>query len=309
MASERSFNSDFKKFFGRGLAILLPSIVTLWILWQAFLFLLNNVAEPINRGIRVATVWAMPMVIDESRPPAWYNVSDEQIRTRLRQAGKWPDDAAERELVLNLRRDEVTDEIRRDYLQGFWADRWYLRFVGLVIAVLLIYLAGLLLGNFVGKQVYGRLERLIARVPGFKQVYPHVKQLVDLVLGDRAMAFGTVVLVEYPKADIWTLGFLTGGSFDAVDKMTGGPSVTVFIPTSPTPFTGFTINVERSRVKVLDMPVDQALRFVITAGVLVPDKDVGMRALKDEDVAASAVGAAKPIDVEAVLPDARTKGE
>ncbi len=290
MKADTSFQSDFKKFFGRGLAILLPSIVTLWILWQAFLFLLNNVAEPINRGIRFGTVWAMPLVVDENKPPAWYVISDEQVRTKLRQAGKWPDDPEERALVLKIRRDEISEEYRREYLQGFWADRWYLQFVGLVIAVLLIYLAGLLLGNFVGKQVYGRLERFIARVPGFKQVYPHVKQLVELILGDRAMAFGTVVLVEYPSKDIWTLGFLTGESFRAVDQMAGGEVVSVFIPTSPTPFTGFTINVDRRRVKALDMPVDQALRFVITAGVLIPDKEVTLRALKAEDIAASTQG-------------------
>ncbi|MBX3322218.1 MAG: DUF502 domain-containing protein [Phycisphaeraceae bacterium] len=290
MKADTSFQSDFKKFFGRGLAILLPSIVTLWILWQAFLFLLNNVAEPINRGIRFGTVWAMPLVVDENKPPAWYVISDEQVRTKLRQAGKWPDDPEERALVLKIRRDEISEEYRREYLQGFWADRWYLQFVGLVIAVLLIYLAGLLLGNFVGKQVYGRLERLISRVPGFKQVYPHVKQLVELILGDRAMAFGTVVLVEYPSKDIWTLGFLTGESFRGADELAGGEVVSVFIPTSPTPFTGFTINVDRRRVRAMDMPMDQALRFVITAGVLVPDKEVTLRALKAEDIAASTQG-------------------
>jgi uncharacterized membrane protein len=112
-----------------------------------------------------------------------------------------------------------------------------------------------------------------------------------------------VVLVEYPSKDIWTLGFLTGEAFRAVDEMSGGESVSVFIPTSPTPFTGFTINVSRERVRVLDMPVDQALRFVITAGVLVPDQAVTQRPLKEEDIAASTQALADRVkDVEGSEP-------
>ncbi|RMH13672.1 MAG: DUF502 domain-containing protein [Planctomycetota bacterium] len=273
MARQKDFSSDFRHFFGRGLAILLPSIVTLWILWQAFVFLLNNVAEPINVGLRAATVWAVPYFINEEKPPEWFRVTNEQVRARVtRMLGELPDDPQERAAVLERRRPEVIRLIRRERLGEFWKSQWYLQIVGLLIAVLLVYLAGLLLGNFFGKQIYVRVERLIARIPGFKQVYPHVKQLVELVLGEKALAFSTVVLVEYPSKDIWTMGFLTGNSFGQIGDAVGDDVVSVFIPTSPTPFTGFTINVSRASVRILDVPIDQALRFVITAGVLTPDQ-------------------------------------
>lgn len=272
MARKQSFSSDFRHFFGRGLAILLPSILTLWLLWQAFSFLLKNVAEPINTGLRAGTVWAMPIFIEDAKPPEWFKVTEEQIRARMVQTGTLPEDPELRQQTLDRRRAEAIKTIRRDRLREFWQGHWYLNLLGLFIAVLLIYLAGLLLGNFFGRQIYARVERLIARIPGFKQVYPHVKQVVELVLGEKAMAFSTVVLVEYPSKDIWTMGFLTGDSFKQIDEAAGGDVVTVFIPTSPTPFTGFTINVRREAVRVLDVPMDEALRFVITAGILTPEK-------------------------------------
>lgn len=256
-----TFTSDFKRFFGRGLAILLPSIVTLWLLWQAFAFVFTNVALPINKVIRLTVIEVVEHV-PEAQKPGWYTVTGEQIAARrsLRAEQSLPE----------LEQSAVVHQVRRDQFREFWTSHWYLEAAGLFIAILLIYLAGLLLSNFVGRQIYVRVEKLIARIPGFKQVYPHVKQVVDLIMGDRKMAFSEVVLVEYPSKDIWTIGFLTGESLRAIDEPAGETVQSVFIPTSPTPFTGFTINVSKSKIRILDMTVEEALRFVITAGVLTP---------------------------------------
>lgn len=256
-----SFTTDFKRFFGRGLGILLPTIVTLWILWQAFSFVYTNVAEPINRATRLTVLWVMPQVIDPVNMPDWYRISAEEIKL-ARESGRYRPAAEE----ATIERD-----VRREYLRQYWNERWYLNFTGFFVAILLIYLAGLLLGNFFGRQIYHRIERLIAKIPGFKQVYPHVKQVVDLILGEKKMAFSKVVLVEYPSKDIWTMGFLTGDSLRSIDRSAGGRVVSVFIPTSPTPFTGFTINVLASALKPMDISMEEALRFVITAGVLTPE--------------------------------------
>ncbi len=257
-----SFTSDFKRFFGRGLAILLPTAVTLWLLWQAFGFIYSTVAQPINRATRFGVLWVVPLTIDEESLPAWFKVTDEELvqaRAKLE-----PRDAAIADTTLK-------HELRARYLAKFWADHWYLNLTGLFIAIMLIYLAGVLLGNFFGRSLYQATERLITRIPGFKQVYPHVKQVVDLILGDRKMAFSKVVLVEYPSKDIWTVGFLTGHSMRDIDEHAGQKVVSVFIPTSPTPFTGFTINVCEEKTITMDMTMEEALRFVITAGVLTPD--------------------------------------
>jgi uncharacterized membrane protein len=257
-----SFTSDFKRFFGRGLAILLPTAVTLWLLWQAFGFIYANVAQPINKATRFGVLWAVPLALDEEELPDWFRVTPEELATARANLPTRATTTSDKELKRSL---------RAEYLAEFWKDHWYLNLTGLFIAIMLIYLAGVLLGNIAGRSIYQAVERLITRIPGFKQVYPHVKQVVDLILGDRKMAFSKVVLVEYPSKDIWTIGFLTGHSVRDIDDPAGGAVVSVFIPTSPTPFTGFTINVRDNAYKEMDMTIEEALRFVITAGVLTPD--------------------------------------
>jgi len=258
----RSFTADFKRFFGRGVAILLPSILTLWLLWQAFAFVFNNVALPINRTIRIGVIEVIDLVPEKSPRPGWYTVKPEQVAARQAQR--------QQQGLRQIGDPVVETTIRREQFREFWRGHWYLEMTGLLIAIILLYLAGVLLSNFVGRSIYVRVERLIARIPGFKQIYPHVKQLVELVLGEKKMAFSTVVLVEYPSKDIWTIGFLTGESIRQIDESAGERVSTVFIPTSPTPFTGFTINVPKTKIRELNMSMEEALRFVVTAGVLTP---------------------------------------
>ena len=167
----------------------------------------------------------------------------------------------------------IRHHIRTRQLENFW-ETWafgLLRLTGLLVAIVLIYIGGRVLGSFMGRYVFHRLERLFKAIPGFKQVYPHVKQMVDLIMGDSQMAFRRVVLVEYPRKGIWTIGLVTSSSIKAIAAQAQADVLTVFIPTSPTPFTGFTINVPASECVDVDMTIDQALRFVITAGVLVPE--------------------------------------
>jgi uncharacterized membrane protein len=256
-----SFTTDFKRFFGRGLGILLPTVLTLWILWQAFSFVYTRVAEPINRATRTTVLWVIPEVFAPSAAPGWYVITDEEVALARSSGAYRP----------NTPRATIERDLRRDWLRSYWNENWWLNLTGFIIAILLIYMAGVLLGNFFGRRIYHRVEMLIAKIPGFKQVYPHVKQVVDLILGEKKMAFSKVVLVEYPCPGIWTLGFLTGDSLRAIDLSAGGRVVSVFIPTSPTPFTGFTINVLAERAIGVDVSIEEALRFVVTAGVLTPE--------------------------------------
>ncbi|MAY74425.1 MAG: hypothetical protein CMJ31_06810 [Phycisphaerae bacterium] len=255
---------DFRVIFGRGLAILLPSIVTLWLLWQASMFVFVNVAEPINVGIRALLLETSPRIFgtyEDDETPDWYVVTAEEL-SDLQVPGR-----------NRLTEAELVREVRKRDLRRLWAEHWYLNLAGLLVAILLIYLAGRVFGNYIGRKLYTRLERLIAKIPGFKQVYPHVKQVVDLIFGDNATmkAFREVVLVQYPREGLWTLGLVTGESFSQVREAAGEPVVSIFVPTSPTPMTGFVINAPKSETVKVDMTIDQALRFVITAGVLTPD--------------------------------------
>jgi uncharacterized membrane protein len=270
--TESTFWGDFRKFFGRGLAILLPSIITLWILWQLIVFVYSNVGAPINAGIRLAILEVMPRVVGEPAPaapgeeapksslPKWWSPPSSQIEAfkaeRLRSGDA---DVTDAEAVVKL---------RRIAFERWWKARWYLEATGLIVAIVLIYLAGLILGNFFGKQIYARLEKFLSRIPVWKHIYPHVKQLIDLLMGERQMAFKKAVLVQYPRQGAWSVGLVTGKPSEFVRDRTGRECITIFIPSTPTPFTGFTIMVPVEETIDLPISIDQAVRFVITAGVL-----------------------------------------
>ncbi|MCC7389737.1 MAG: DUF502 domain-containing protein [Phycisphaerales bacterium] len=263
MADKRTFMDDFKRFFGRGLGILLPSVLTLWILYQLLMFLNNNIGEPINRGVRIAVSEIAPRLMEEDKLPGWSRVVPAEIAQA--RADKRFDGVSE------MTDDGIRDLLRREKLRKAWREHWYLRATGLVIAIVVIYFVGRFLGGYLGRQVYDRLEALLARVPGFKQIYPHVKQVVQMVLGDRPIAFNRVVMVQYPRIGIWTIGLVTGPALKRMTQESGEDVVTVFIPTSPTPFTGFAINVRSSEVIDLPMTVEESIRFIVTGGVLVPE--------------------------------------
>jgi uncharacterized membrane protein len=122
--------------------------------------------------------------------------------------------------------------------------------------------------------VYAAIEAFLSRLPGFKQVYPHMKQLVNLVIGERTIAFKRVVLVEYPRKGVWSMGLVTSPSMRAVTEQAGEPAVAVFVPSTPT-FTGVTISVPESDVIDLPISIDEAVRFVLTGGVLIPEGQAG----------------------------------
>jgi len=263
--NDKSFGSDFRHFFVRGLIVLLPTVLTLWIVVQAYRFVDANIAEPINLGVQKSVLVLAPKVFSEKQMPSWYAVTAEQIETRRQERRNLS--------MAPLAEPELRGQIRTTNFSQWWDDRWYTRFTGLFVAIVLIYLAGRVLGGFIGRRLYARLERLLARIPVFKQVYPHVKQVVDFIFGENQMQFSKVVIVEYPRAGIWTVGLLTGDSLKDIQKQTETDIVSVFIPSSPTPFTGYTITVPKNDAIELPISIDEALRFVVSGGVLVPERE------------------------------------
>jgi uncharacterized membrane protein len=260
-SAARTFSADFKRFFIRGLVVLLPSVLTLWIVVKAYQIIYNNIAEPINGWIKLGLVQ-----LGRNWTPA-----------RLKFG---PDVASVPEGVAT-----------------WWASHsWYLDTIGVIVAIVAVYVAGRLLGGLVGRTIYRRLEQLVVALPVFKQIYPYVKQVVDFLFGDeRPMRFNRVVAVEYPRKGIWAVGFLTGGTMKSIAKKSGD-SVTVFVPSSPTPFTGYTVTVPRDEVFDLPISVEEAIRFAVTAGVLIPDHQVLETAVKE--ATAKTTGETRPDDTE-----------
>ncbi|MCH8823879.1 MAG: DUF502 domain-containing protein [Planctomycetes bacterium] len=255
----RTFRADFKRFFVRGLVVLLPSVLTLWIMVKAYQFVDVNIADPVNAGIRftvnsAADVWS----------PLDNLLSDEQTEAYLE---------AER-IATGLSDEEIKSLARARKIEDWWEARWYMRMIGIIVAIVAVYIAGRLLGGFFGRRIYRKIEGLIVAVPIFKQVYPHIKQVVDFLFSDEQKAkFNRVVLIEYPRKGIWSIGLMTGDTMKSITKESGD-AVTVFIPSSPMPATGYTITVPKK--DLIDMPitVEEAMRFTISAGVLIPSSQL-----------------------------------
>lgn len=261
----RTFSSDFKRFFARGLVVLLPTVLTLWIVVKAYQFVDQAIAEPINGGMRLAM---------NNLAPYWqpirtaFDPSETEVVEAMAEAGN----KAPTKEVMIVR-------LRTQNIQLWWAERWYMDLIGLVVAIVGVYVAGRLLGGFLGRSVYRRVERLITSLPVFKQVYPYVKQVVDFLFSsdDKQLKFSRVVMVEYPRKGAWSIGFLTGRAMKSVSANAPGgtESVTVFVPSSPTPFTGYAVNVPITDVVELPITVEEAVRFVVSCGVLIPATQQG----------------------------------
>lgn len=138
----------------------------------------------------------------------------------------------------------------------------------LVLAVVL--LSGMVGGNFIGQAVVSRWEDLLGRIPLVRSIYHSVKQVSDTVLGPGGQAFREAVLVQYPREGAWTIAFLTGAPSGEVASKLMGDYVSVYVPTTPNPTSGFFLMMPRSDVQMLDMSVDAALKYIVSMGVVVP---------------------------------------
>jgi len=139
--------------------------------------------------------------------------------------------------------------------------------LGAVLTFLLLLITGMIVANFFGRSLIRLWERLLARIPLVSSVYASVKQvLVTMTSGGKS--FRKVVLLEYPRKGIWTLGFLTGKGIPVMEKETGEELVNLFVPTTPNPTSGFFLMAPKKDVRELDISVEAGLKLIISAGVL-----------------------------------------
>lgn len=143
--------------------------------------------------------------------------------------------------------------------------------LGVILTFVLLFITGALAANFFGKRLIEAWERLLSRIPLVSWVYSGVKQVAETLLSPQAQAFRKVLLLEYPRKGIWSIGFQTSGTLDEVQARTEKDVIGVFVPTTPNPTSGFIMLVPKDEVIELDMSVDEALRMVISLGVVVPE--------------------------------------
>ena len=141
---------------------------------------------------------------------------------------------------------------------------------GAVVTLGVIFLTGLVTANFVGQKLVEWWERLLARIPVVNSVYNSVKQVSDTLFSSSGQAFRKALLVQYPREGAWTIAFQTGQPGGDVANHLTGDWVSVYVPTTPNPTSGFFLMMRQADVVELDMSVDEALKYIISMGVVAP---------------------------------------
>lgn len=143
--------------------------------------------------------------------------------------------------------------------------------LGLLVAVIIVIVTGLLVTNLLGRKLVELWETLLSRIPLVRAIYNAAKQITSTMLTQSENAFKNVLLVEFPRPGVWSIGFQTSSGFDSAEQITGEEMVTIYIPTTPNPTSGYLIIVPRKDTTKLNISVDQALKMVISLGVVLPD--------------------------------------
>jgi uncharacterized membrane protein len=149
---------------------------------------------------------------------------------------------------------------------------WYWSFAALLLAVILISVAGLLTRYYVGKRMIAWLDSTMLRVPLLNKVYSTIKQVNEAFTSGKKSSFKTVVLVEFPREGMYSIGFITSEQHAEVQKKTKANVVCVFIPTTPNPTSGFLVLVPADKVTKLDMSVADGIKYIISLGSIAPEQ-------------------------------------
>ena len=184
---------------------------------------------------------------------------------------------------VNARLDLLPYEMRNplsatDYYESYirlrYMSRWLTIPLLLLILLSVLYFVGRFLAAGVGRFFITGFERLLNQLPIVRNLYSSVKQVTDFVLTEREIEFTRVVIIEYPRVGIWSMGFVTSESLPQLKTTLGEDFVSVFIPTSPMPMTGFTVNIRKRDATDLDLTIDQAVQFIVSCGVVCPTSPV-----------------------------------
>lgn len=146
----------------------------------------------------------------------------------------------------------------------------YVPGVGIALSLLVLLLTGILGKNLFGRQLVDGVESLVRRIPVIGAVYAGAKSFSETVLTDKGRSFKQVVMVEFPRKGIFSIGFITSHELEEVQAKTEQVVTCVFVPTTPNPTTGFIVLVPKAEVVLLDMTVDEAFKMLLTLGVVVP---------------------------------------
>lgn len=148
----------------------------------------------------------------------------------------------------------------------------YIPGMGVVLTVLVVFLTGVFTANIIGQRLVRIAERALARIPVVNSIYNGVKQVSDTLFSPGGQAFRKALLVQWPSPGMWTIAFLTGTPGGDVANHLQGDYVSIYVPTTPNPTGGYFVMIPRSAVIELDMTIDEALKYVVSMGVVAPGR-------------------------------------
>jgi uncharacterized membrane protein len=263
----------FRRAVFRGLALILPPILTIVIFLWIFGTVQVYVLRPVTSAAREAIVW---LVWDVREPPLGVDAKptlqfDGNTHVRLDSGEYIP--AAVAEVVRAKSPGKPIPNARAAYED--YVNLHYLRPVIVVPVfifgfVLVLYLLGKLFAAGVG----GFIESVARRLPVVRSVYASVKKVTDFAFVESEVEFKRVVAIEFPRKGIWTVGLVTGEGMLDIAGAAHEPCVTVAVPGSPVPFTGNVVTVPKSAAHDLNITIDEALQFFISCGVVVPSREL-----------------------------------
>lgn len=156
------------------------------------------------------------------------------------------------------------------YLKEYLGYEISLPGLGLIVLIIFITLVGSMTAGFVGRFVIRLSESMLSRMPVIRSIYGASKQILETVLKQQSTAFRQAVLVEYPRRGIWAVAFITGRTEGEVQNLISDDLINVFLPTTPNPTSGFLLFVPRQDMILLDMSVEEAIKMVISGGIVTP---------------------------------------
>jgi len=162
-----------------------------------------------------------------------------------------------------------------DVLLGFHVPGF-----GAIVAFIVLLGTGILLRNLIGSTLVGWWEDLLNRIPLVRSIYSGAKGITETLVSDKGGSFSKVVLIEYPRKDLWSIGFVTASDVPDIDAVAGGKHVCVYVPTTPNPTSGLIVYLPATQVRETGMSVDAAMKMVVTMGMVMPQqKPTGAGAL------------------------------
>jgi uncharacterized membrane protein len=259
---------NFRGYFLRGLAALLPTILTIWLFVQFYVFVQENVSSRINRSV----VRVMVTLVD------WYPAVSEEEKKAYALSQEPELQTNPKALARRIKDEDIVKGARIRACEEYWVEGPG-QITGFILALVAVCIVGALLASVVGKTLWRMFEKTLMRTPLVKKVYPYIKQVTDFLLAKKNLSFDEVVALQYPRKDVWSIGLVTGKGLKKISEEKEQEFLTVFVPTSPTPFTGYVIMTPKDETIALDMTIEEALRFTISGGVITPAEHKAFQAM------------------------------